>query len=86
MTQLSRADLGFLAALAEAGGSGKWDPRRGTVLVGPTRNPLKGDPHAWMVLVAAGMVAGERGKIILTDLGRVEAAKVGSGRVREGAN
>lgn len=81
---MSRAYLSILTALHEAGGSGDLDPYS-RVMVGPTRHPLPGDATAWMVLVAHGMVAGEAGRIVMTELGRNTAAGVVAGRVRESA-
>lgn len=81
---LNRAYLAILTSLHEAGGSGDLDPHS-RVMVGPTRHPLPGDSTAWMVLVAHGMVAGEGGRIVMTELGRETAAGVVAGRVRGAA-
>lgn len=65
----TKLDLTVLASLVEAGGSGELDVR-GRVVVGknpPT--PLIADATTWLRLVADGLVAGEYGKIIVTELG-----------------
>lgn len=80
--KLHRAQLAILTALHEAGGSGDLDIN-GRVLVGPDRRPLVSDLQAWLVLVAAGMVAGEHGRLIVTELGRDTAEGVIAGRTRE---
>jgi hypothetical protein len=86
MTPVSQKQLEYLANLVTAGGSGEWDHRRGVVLVGPTRGPLPGSVNDWMALMVNELVGGERGRVIVTSKGEIEAAKVASGRVREGAN
>jgi hypothetical protein len=85
MSSLPRAHLSILTSLHEAGGAGRLDPH-GRVQVGPTRHPLPGDTVAWLVLVAAGMVAGENGQLILTQLGRDTAQGILAGRVRDSAS
>jgi hypothetical protein len=72
----------LLLNLHDAGGSGDLD-MYGRVTVGPTRHILPGDAHAWMVLVSRGLIAGERGRILMTDEGRDVAKAVIAGRVRE---
>lgn len=79
---IPRAHLSILAAFSEAGGAGDLDTY-GRVTVGPTRHPLAGDPTAWLVLVAHGLIGGEDGRLVLTELGRSTAASVSNGRVRE---
>ena len=79
---LSRAYLSILAALHEAGGSGELDTHC-RVITGPTRHPMPGDANAWLVLVAHGMIAGELGRVIVTDLGRQTAEAVIAGRTTE---
>lgn len=79
---LNRAYLAILSAFYEAGGSGELDMHH-RVIVGPTRHPMQGDPGAWLVLVSRGLVAGERGKILLTQEGRDEAEREIAGRTRE---
>ena len=79
---LPRPFLTILANLAEAGGHGALD-RHHRVIVGPQKHILPGDPGAWLRLVAAGLVAGEDGKLILTELGREVVAEYAAGLVRE---
>lgn len=62
----------ILIAFYEAGGSGELDIHNRVKAGG---QPLQGDSGAWMVLVARGYVAGERGKILLTQEGRDVAAE-----------
>lgn len=78
---LPRPYLTVLVSLAEAGGFGKLDTH-GRITVGPTNHPLQGDVVTWMVLVSRGLVAGERGQIMLTAIGRDVANEVIAGRVR----
>lgn len=80
--QLPRPYLTILGHLADAGGWGELN-RHGHVTVGPTRHQIPGDPLTWLRLVAAGLVAGEDGRIILTELGREAAAAYAAGLVRE---
>jgi hypothetical protein len=72
----------MLARLTEAG-HGTIDGA-GRVCIGPINSPIPGDPVSWLRLVAAGLVAGERGLIIPTEIGREAAASHMSGRTREG--
>ncbi len=55
----------------------------GRVCIGASRGPIQGDATAWLALVAAGMVGGERGLIIATESGRAEVEHLVGGRVRE---
>ena len=71
----------MLADLVEAG-HGTMD-RFGRVCIGPMSQPLSGNAMAWLVLVAEGYVAGERGMIIPTEDGRQASAAYANGRVRE---
>jgi hypothetical protein len=71
----------MLAELVEAG-HGHLD-RYGRVCTGPISQPLTGSATAWLVLVAAGYVAGERGLILPTEDGRQASASYANGRVRE---
>lgn len=80
--KLPRPYMTILGHLAEAGGWGELD-RNGHVTVGPTRHPIPGDPLAWLRLMAAGLVAGEDGRVILTELGREVAAEYAAGLIRE---
>lgn len=79
---LKRAELSLLATLHEAGDHGTLDPHS-RIVVGPTRHPIPGDSIVWLKLVSRGLVAGERGHIMLTEAGRAEAEKVIAGRTRE---
>ena len=81
---LKRAELSLIATLYEAGGSGTLD-QHSRIVVGPTRHPIPGDCVVWLKLVSRGLVAGEDGRMILTELGREEARKVIKGRTRESA-
>lgn len=75
----TKLDLTVLAQLVEAGGSGELDVR-GRVVVGknpPT--PLIADATTWLRLVADGLVAGELGKIIVTELGRERTQRLVGG-------
>jgi len=79
---LARAYYSILTSFFEAGGAGDLDVY-GAVTVGPSRHPMAGDARAWMQLVAHGLVAGERGKIMLTEIGRDTASQIIAGRTRE---
>lgn len=79
---LTRPHMSILAAFYEAGGAADLDISY-RLVVGPTRHPMPGDTQTWLLLVAHGLVAGEHGKLILTQLGREAAEKVIAGRVRE---
>lgn len=80
LTSLQRS---MLADLTQAGHA-ELD-RAGRLCTGPLKRPIPGDAPAWLVLVAAGYVAGERGIIMPTELGRQAAENFGSGRVRDSA-
>ncbi len=82
LTPLKRAELALVATLFEAGGHGTLD-MHSRIVVGPTRHPIPGDSIVWLKLVSRGLVAGERGNILLTEAGRAEAEKVIAGRTRE---
>ena len=79
---LNRSYLSILASFFEAGGSGSLD-HHARVMVGAAKHPLAGDASTWMALVARGYVAGEDGRIMLTDAGRAAAEAVIAGRTRE---
>lgn len=66
---LPRAHLQLLKDFAAAGGSGTLDIQE-RVCAGPTAQPMPGQPGMWLRLVAEGLVAGEYGKILLTEAGR----------------
>ena len=73
--------LSLLAQLIDEGGSGDLD-RYGRITVGPTKSILRGTSVEWLYLVAQGAVAGERGKIIVTESGRELGARYVNGRER----
>jgi len=81
---LPRPYLTVLTTFHEAGGSGNLD-RYHRVIVGPQKHVVPGDPATWLRLVAAGLVGGEDGKLIMTDLGREVVATYQNGLVREGS-
>ena len=81
---LKRAELSLITTLYEAGSSGILDTHS-RILVGPTKHPIPGDAIIWLKLVARGLVAGERGLMILTEAGREAALKVIASRTRESA-
>lgn len=59
----------LLLQLGEARGIG-WLDQNYRVMVGPPTTPIPGSPGQWLDLVARGFVGGERGNLILTELGR----------------
>lgn len=79
---LPRAYLTILAQLDDAGGAGTID-RYGRVVVGDTRHPISGDATTWLNIVAHGLVAGEDGKLIMTQLGRDVIADYREGLIRK---
>ena len=81
MQPLSRPYLHILVCIAEVGGSADLD-RFGRLVTGPQRHPLQGDSTAYLVLASRGLIAGEEGKIILTDAGRAAVADYEAGQVR----
>jgi hypothetical protein len=82
MTTLPRAYMQLVTNLHEAGGSGALDSH-GRVVVGTPPHPIPGDTLGWLICVAAGLVAGDSGRLILTEEGRATAAGVIAGRSRE---
>ena len=72
----------ILASLHEAGGAAHLDTYC-RLVVGHDRHPLPGDASSWLVLVSHGLVAGEDGRIIMTEAGRAKADEIIAGRVRE---
>jgi len=74
----------LLGTLAEAGGFAEMDAF-GRLVVGATKLPLPGDPVSWLRLVADGHIAGEHGKLIMTEAGRVATAFLAEGQVRRAA-
>jgi len=77
---LHRGYIAMLCNLADNGGSGELD-RHGRVVVGPTKSLIAGSPEAWLKLVTYGLLAGEEGKLILTEAGRAEAKRYSDGLV-----
>ncbi len=80
----TRAHLSIAASFLEAGGAGDLD-MYGRVVVGPSKYIIQGDPAAWLLLVAHGLVAGENGRVMLTAHGRDMAQSILDGRVRASA-
>jgi hypothetical protein len=79
---IHRTLLAHLVILHERGGSGELDIH-GNLLVEPVKAKLAGTPLDWLKLVSMGYLAGERGKLILTEEGR-ELAETGlRGRIRD---
>ena len=81
MEPLTRPLTHILCCLAEVGGSANLD-KFGRLIAGPERTVLQGDAVSYMTLVAHGLVAGEGGKIILTEAGREAVATHQAGRIR----
>lgn len=79
---LTRPYYTILTEFYEAGGAGELDMHC-RIVSGPTRHPLSGDPNAWLMLMAHGLIAGEGGQVIMTEAGRVAAQGVIAGRTRE---
>lgn len=67
--RLTHAHLDLLANFYELGGSCELDRDRRLIGGIPPRQ-MAGDTGIWLVLVALGMVGGEDGKLMLTELGR----------------
>lgn len=74
----TKLDLAVLGAFLEAGGHGEIDVR-GRVCTGPTHEPIIADTTCWLRLVAAGLIAGEHGKIIATEEGRAYTSRLVGG-------
>lgn len=72
----TKMDLTVLAALVEGGGSGELDVHSRVCVGTNPKHPIISDPSTWLRLVAAGLVAGEHGKIIVTELGREKTARL----------
>lgn len=75
---IPRAYAMLLCNLADNGGAGELD-RHARVLVGATRALIAGGPEAWLRLVTEGYIAGENGKLMLTEAGRAEAKRYSDG-------
>lgn len=82
--KVPRLYLDVLTELHQAGGAGTLD-LHGIIWAGEPKGRMPGDPLIWMMLVSHGMVAGEAGKIIVTEAGRVAAEATLAGRVRTSA-
>jgi predicted methyltransferase len=80
--EIPRAYKPVLMGLWENGGAAVMDVH-GRLSSTKTKAPIPGDLMTWMTFVAQGLVAGEDGKIMLTQAGRDLAAKYERGRVRE---
>lgn len=79
---LTRPHLSILTTFHEAGGAGDLDTHC-RLVVGHSRHPMPGDAMVWLLLMAHGMIAGEAGRVIITELGRATAEGIIAGRVRE---
>ena len=79
---LPTAYLAMLVNLHESCGSAELDIHN-RLVVGPTRHPIPGDTGAWIRIISHGFVAGEGGKMIITELGRAAVEKELAGRVKE---
>lgn len=80
--RLPRVFISVLMGLYESGGSAVLDVH-GRLQASKTKSPLNGEPVAWLRLMAAGLIAGEDGLILLTEKGRMVASEYERGRVRE---
>lgn len=80
--RLQRVHLSMLADLHTAGGVADIDTH-GRLIVGQQRVPAPGDPATWLLMVAHGLLGGENGRLIVTELGREMAEGVIAGRTRE---
>jgi hypothetical protein len=78
---IPRPYLTLLSHLYDAGGSAELD-RYGMLVVGPSRAKLPGTSVEWLYLVGCGLVAGEAGRIMLTEAGRALATSYQAGRTR----
>ncbi len=72
MTDLHRTYKALLVELFQCGGSGHLDIH-GRIVAGSPQRLMPDDKAGWIRLVAAGMIAGEDDKIILTSAGRAMA-------------
>jgi hypothetical protein len=83
--RMTRAHLAVLEAIEEAGGGAVYDAVSGNVCAGTPRQAIA-QAGAVLVLVAHGLVAGERGRLILTQEGREAVSGLRAGReARTGA-
>lgn len=80
--RLPRPYMTILVAFEDSGGCGDLD-MHGRVTVGDTKHPMAGDASAWLQLVAHGLVAGEGGSLLTTELGRQTVAEHRAGLTRE---
>lgn len=70
--KISLAYMSILVSFYEAGAAGELDIHHRIKVNG---QPIQGDAGSWLVLVSRGLVAGERGQILLTQEGRDLAEK-----------
>ena len=81
---ISRAYLGLLTQLQEAGGKAALD-QFGRITVDDGRQMLSGQPQDWLRLVAYGMLQGEGDgrTIVFTSAGLERVTELQAGRVHE---
>ena len=70
--RMTRHHLSIIEQFSRNDGYGELD-RYGRILAGPNRDLMNGDTIAWMQLVSEGLVAGEFGRVLLTEAGRQAA-------------
>ncbi len=81
MTDLPRAYISLLVDFFQCGGSGRLD-MHGRIIAGtPPRVMQPHDANGLSRLVAAGLIAGEDGKLFLTEPGRTLAMKTADGTI-----
>lgn len=80
---LKHTEAHLVALLHEAGGTATLDLQGRVIAESKPPQPLPSDLMTWMRLVAKGVIAGERDRLMLTELGREAAQKVIAGRTRE---
>lgn len=80
--RLTRAQAAAIVILYQAGCSAGLDMQRQVYAGNPLRR-LPGGLADWIVLVALGFVAGEGGRLILTEAGRKLAEDEIAGRTKE---
>jgi hypothetical protein len=79
--KLNRAYIMALQELYDHGGSAKLDAQ-GSLRIPPDNRALTGHPVSWLVLVAQGYLAGEDGRLIISELGREAVKAYRQGRTR----
>ena len=80
---LKHAESHLVSELFSAGGSAALDLQGRIIADCKPPKPLPNDLMMWLRLVQVGVVGGERGKLMLTEVGRAVAEKVLAGRTRE---